>query len=277
MIGYGDDTVKVLIFGLGSIGERHAQNLQVLMPDAVQIHADPKMDDWGAYGDLYFSDWRSALAAHTDADAAIIASPTECHAEQMAALSHYGIPFYCEKPLLEVGQNFGLIYGDVLHRIECAVGFQYRFHPIYRQAAPIIRRHGYVRFAANENLLARYGPDCLSVIAAHPIDTALWLLGPAHGVEMETDGLSVSGVIYHEHSISGHEYRIDTGPRMSIVKCNEMVWSLDPTNDMYLDALRAWLAWVNGAPRDERTATLADGLESMRVMAQIKRKEIVQC
>jgi predicted dehydrogenase len=233
---------------------------------------------------FWYTDWRAAISVYPDADAAIIASPTEYHAEQLAELIGIigSIPTYVEKPLMTIEQynqsGSPPSFVDSLEAMQeiapcVATGYQYRFHPVYRKAAPAIRRNGYVRFAANENLLDRYGPDCLSIIAAHPIDAALWLLGPAAEVHMDTDGLSVEGVIKHEHGTSEHRYRIDTGPRVSLVKSGSDIWSLDANNDMYLDAMRAWLAWVDGGPRDGRTATLSDGLEAMRVMAQVKEKE----
>ena len=209
------------------------------------------------------------MKSHDDADAAIIASPTEAHLEQAMALRDAGIPFYLEKPIGTLDQvaQFARLNVD-----RCAVGYQYRFHPVYREAAPIIRDSASVRFAANDDLLDRYGPDCLSYIAAHPIDTAIWLLGPASDVDMETDGRRVRGIIEHESmAISEHSYQIHIAPRASIVVASGLKWFLDPCNDMYLDALSAWLAWVGGAERDGRTATLADGLAALEVMSRVRR------
>ena len=265
--------MKVIIFGLGSIGSRHTKNLEILRPDVEQIWADPvfeaQLNRWILSMPNKYTDWHTALAAHPDADAAIIASPTEAHLEQATALRDAGIPFYLEKPIGTLDQvaQFARLNVD-----RCAVGYQYRFHPVYREAAPIIRDSASVRFAANDDLLDRYGPDCLSYIAAHQIDTAIWLLGPASDVDMETDGRRVRGIIEHESmAISEHSYQIHIAPRASIVVASGLKWFLDPCNDMYLDALSAWLAWVGGAERDGRTATLADGLAALEVMSQVRR------
>jgi len=269
--------MKVIIFGLGSIGSRHVSNLMTLRPSAIIMAADPKCDspDSIALSNLIesidrrgcaFADWREVMKSHDDADAAIIASPTEAHLEQAMALRDAGIPFYLEKPIGTLDQvaQFARLNVD-----RCAVGYQYRFHPVYREAAPIIRDSASVRFAANDDLLDRYGPDCLSYIAAHPIDTALWLLGPAVDVDMETDGRRVRGIIQHESmALSEHSYQIHIAPRASIVVASGIKWSLDPCNEMYIDALSAWLSWVGGAERDERTATLQDGMDSLTVMGQ---------
>ena len=260
--------MKVLIFGLGSIGGRHARNLRVLYPGVRPILVDPKFaGDFFSDGCPAYSDWRLAFKLHSDADAAIIASPTEAHLEQAMALCDAGIPFYIEKPIGALDQ---IAKFARLNVERCAVGYQYRFHHVYEEATNIIRENGEARFRASENLLERYGPNCLSVIAAHPIDTAPWLLGPARKVELVADGLSVRGYIAHEEGRSIHDYRIDVGPRVSMVESNEHTWTLDANDDMYRDALSAWLAWIGGAERDERTATLQDGMDSLTVMRQCR-------
>jgi len=261
--------VKVLIFGLGSIGSRHANNLRISRADAITIGADPQGHWNESLSIVPYSDWHTALATSPDADAAIIASPTEAHLDQAIALRDAGIPFYLEKPIGTLDQIEQFARMNVNR---CAVGYQYRFHPVYREAASIIRDSRSVRFAANDDLLDRYGPDCLSYIAAHPIDTALWLLGSAVDVDIVTNGFSAWGTIRHERgAVSKHEYRIDRGPRLSLISAQEKAWSLGACNDMYLNALSAWLAWVGGAERDERTATLADGLAALEVMSKVRR------
>jgi len=260
--------MKVLVLGLGSIGKRHLANLRAILPQVRVVGADPVALFDLSDGDAMFSDWSEAVNSNPDARAAIIASPISAHLEQAIALRAAGIPFYCEKPIGLLGElPQWTQFGDSLH---CAVGYQYRFHPVYRAIASTIRRRHEARFVANDDLIDHYGPDCLSYIAAHPIDTALWLLSSAVSVDMITDGLSVRGRIKHAFGTSEHLYRIDIGPRRSIVSIGDETMSLDPCNDMYLDALSAWLAWVGGAERDERTATLADGCNALEVMGRVK-------
>ena len=113
-------TMKVLLFGLGSIGQRHARNLRVLRPNAEIVCVDP--DD----SISLHTDWRAALADHPGADCAIIASPTPAHLDQAIALRVLSIPFYVEKPIGTPDQAEQWTRLD--NGFRCAVGYQYRFY-----------------------------------------------------------------------------------------------------------------------------------------------------
>lgn len=281
--------MKILIFGLGSIGQRHLDNLRSLRSDARIVIADPRLfqefrDESGRQifltsttiigGNLgesiYYMDWHEELLAHPDSDAAIIASPTEAHLEQMFALWNKNIPFYCEKPLCSIDQLSKITYGVSQER--SAAGHQYRFHPAIHRAE--LREARTLHFYARDNLIDRYGLTCLETMTSHPIDMALWTLGPARYVDMQTDGVSVSGFIEHESGRSGYDIAMNADKRESIINIGgRKIVDLPPDNQMYLDALSSWLRWVEGSERDERTATIADGLAVMRVMAEVKHVE----
>ena len=254
--------MKVLLFGLGSIGQRHARNLRVLRPNAEIVCVDP--DD----SISLHTDWRAALADHPGADCAIIASPTPAHLDQAIALRVLSIPFYVEKPIGTPDQAEQWTRLD--NGLRCAVGYQYRFHSVYNAYADQIRQSGYARFYARDNLIDRYGTDCMGAIANHPIDTALWLLGPARNVMLVDEGVSVYCEIDHERGLSIHDYRIDESPRASWVSAQREGgwWSLEANDQMYIDALSAWLTWVEGGARDSRLAMLADGVQVLNVMKE---------
>lgn len=243
--------MKVLLFGYGSIGQRHAANLKALRPDAELYRIDPPKH-------------LRIIDPPPHYDAAIIASPTELHGAHMEICGMDGIPFYVEKPVgtLKTGNDWNT----------CAVGYQYRFHPEMPKIAKAAGKNSVLHFWAGDDLLKRYGPDVDSVIAAHPIATALWLLGPAFEVRLRSDGLELRGSIKHERGISDYECRIDCGPRHSTVTSGK-VFVLPPDNRMYLDALDAWLRWVEGGKQDKRTCTLEQGLAVERVLRQVKHVE----
>ncbi len=247
--------MKAILFGYGSIGQRHAANLKTLRPDVeIEVMDPPKK--MTAYGEKF--------------DAAIISSPTKDHADAMYWLGPRSIPFYVEKP---IGVTELLKYSFAWP--VAAVGHQYRFHREMANIRDAAARTGVLHFHARDDLLSRYGPDVDGVMAAHPIDTALWLLGPALSVGLVSDGVALTGKIEHERGYSTHDYRLDSGPRVSTVASGK-TFDLPANNWMYLDCLRAWLEWVEGGSRDPRTCTLAEGLAVMEVLAKVKHTTGVQ-
>ena len=273
----GSSVRKVVVIGVGSIGSRHVSNLRTLRPEADLVVCDPRflVERFG----VVFTDYREAIRGHPDADCVIIASPTEAHLGQIHALST--VPFYCEKPLCSVEQfndeDVEIFLDEVAahSQVPCAVGFQYRF-ALTDEMRAVVRRNGHVRFYARDRLIDRYGPTCLETMASAGIGLGLWLLGPAREVNMQTDGASVRGRIVHTTgAVSGYDYRIDDGTRVSMLVSESADgktidgWGLSADNQMYLDALLAWLGWVEGGERDERTAVLSDGLAVMAVMSKV--------
>lgn len=239
--------MKFILFGYGSIGQRHFANLKALRPECEIYRSDPPKG-------------MRIIDAPDRYDAAIIATPTSQHRDDMAACAFRDTPFYVEKPL-----------GTRLtpHVDRSVVGFQYRFHhamPDIRKAA---RKTGVLHFMARDNLLDRYGPDVAGIMAAHPIDTALWLLGEALEVALTSDGTHMIGRIEHERGRSTHDYQIDKGPRVSTVTSGKL-FELDADNQMYLDALRAWVEWLEGGKPDERSCTLEQGAAVEAVLRKVK-------
>ena len=266
--------MKILLFGLGSIGQRHLDNMHSLLPDAAVIVADPVMRE---DGERIFSNWREAVSVHYDSSCAVIASPTWMHLDQLVACvyRHDIRRVYVEKPpcaMNEIEQYEKM--ESYAGKWPCAVGFQYRFNPTVSIAMPIVRRNGHVEFFARDDLIGRYGRTCLETMASHPIDTACYLLGDAISVDLHTDGMSVWGEATHQHGVSVYNISMGEGPRESMLATESSdgrtrdSWELEAGNGMYRDALAAWLTWAGGGEHDERTATLADGLRVMRVMSR---------
>lgn len=261
---------KFLIIGMGSIGQRHAANLRGIWPNAHLVLADPAIRvrpedqwiiDWTDSAGNIFTDYRVALAAHPDATAAIIASPTAAHGEQMWALAEAGVSFYVEKPLGTVNPPIGIG--------RCATGFQYRFHPAMTKVARInTQRH--LMFTAYDDLLGRYGPHVAAVMASHPIDTAIRLLGPVEKVGLASNGVWLSGFIDHAHGSSYYDIDMGSGPRVSRVDNGNDFVDLPPSDAMYRDALSAWLGWVESGVYPPPLATLADGLAVEQVLAEVR-------
>ena len=259
--------MKFIIFGIGSAGSRHIANLRRLRPDAEIVRVDPVV---GLGTEWIYRDWREAIHDHVAADGAIIASPTEAHAEQMTELFAFGIPFLVEKPPVDVTHTDALrgmvkVIDKFLSRPRAfAVGFCYRFSILAR--AMENWRTNELDFFARDDLIARYGKTCAETMGSHGIDLACRQFGRAVSVDIESDGVSFRGRVQHERGASHYDMRIDTGPRVSTV--NGQV--LEPDDGMYERELAAWLSWLDGGERDPRLAQLSDGLRVMEILGQVK-------
>jgi len=280
--------MRIILFGLGSIGKRHFDNLRALRPGANIVIAEPQTSALLAAcvppgnAMLYaYRDWRQALAENSDVDGAIIASPTDAHVEQMAALADAGISFYVEKPLWNVDcgmQNanwermMAVLSLVERHDLRCAAGFQYRYHAAVQASRETWQRNGHMSVVAYDDLLARYGATVGGTMASHPIDLALWTLGDWHKVDLFGDGTFLRGTIAHEgDAFSYFDIRMDTGPRQSRILtagiAGMRIDNLTADNDMYERALAAWLDYIETGRHDGTLATLGDGLAMMRVLA----------
>ncbi len=258
--------MKILLLGHGSIGQRHKRNLMTLRPDAKIVIADPVIlpDEESITN---FSSWTDSLAAHSDADGAIIASPTEAHIEHMHALSDANIPFFVEKPIGKIGQTF-----DAAWPFRSAVGFCYRFHP-NMSAIRKLAEKGSINFVARDDLVGRYGRNVAEIMASHALDLACYLLGQVSAVDLKTDGVEFTGGLTHERGISTFDIRMDMGPRVSVIyngdNDNEYV-PLSPSSRMYLDELRAWLNFVEMGKIDDCLATVPDGIRTQELLNQCR-------
>jgi len=114
--------VVIAVIGAGSIGRRHAENLQAL-GEAVDLIP------WREYD-------RAAFEKRNDIRGMVIATATNIRLELVQTCAALKIPFYVEKPLHWTAAGVAEIYataGDLAQR--SMLGFMARYHPVVRALA----------------------------------------------------------------------------------------------------------------------------------------------
>lgn len=132
--------MRIALLGAGRIGRLHARVLaaqtevsEIIVADVVPGRARELAAECNGRA------VESVEEALDDADAVVIATPTDTHATLVRAAVERGLPTFCEKPLaFDLGET-----ADLVGRVERAgvplqVGFQRRFDPAYREARRLV-------------------------------------------------------------------------------------------------------------------------------------------
>lgn len=107
---------RVAVIGAGSIGRRHAANLEALGAKVDHI-------GWRAFDAATF-------AARRDLDAVVIATATQIRLELIALCARMDLPFYVEKPLTWSEAELAAIHAAAAPvAARSMVGFMMRYHP----------------------------------------------------------------------------------------------------------------------------------------------------
>jgi predicted dehydrogenase len=116
--------MKVLVIGTGSIGRRHATNLETLGAAVETV----SMREAGLAGAL--------KRLSRGSDAAVVATDTQTRLPLIEAAADRGIPLYVEKPLAPDPDIVSAIYAAASPIAErSVVGFMMRYHPAFRHLA----------------------------------------------------------------------------------------------------------------------------------------------
>jgi predicted dehydrogenase len=135
--------MKVLVVGLGGIGQRHVRNLRHLYGDSIEILAarsrglrhviSEKLeiadgDVVSKYGIKAFDDLSRALDQRPDA--AFVCNPTSRHVDAAMKSVEAGCHVFIEKPLSDSMNGVDELVSGVERRgLAGLVGYQLRFHP----------------------------------------------------------------------------------------------------------------------------------------------------
>jgi predicted dehydrogenase len=146
--------MKVLIIGLGGIGQRHTRNLRAMLGDSVEIIAyrvrrqtlvvTPTMgvaegrNVEEEYSIRVFSTLEEALAQKPDI--AFICNPSSLHVPVSLACLRSGCDLFVEKPLSDsIEGTDELIQTAAAHKRIAMVGYQLRFHPCVKELQKTVK------------------------------------------------------------------------------------------------------------------------------------------
>jgi len=146
--------LKILVIGLGGIGQRHTRNLRALLGDSVEIiayrvrrlthvvtptmGADQERNVEDVYNIRTFHSLDEALAEKPDV--AYICNPSSLHVAVTRACLIAGCDIFLEKPLADsLDGTAELVDLARTHKRIAMVGYQLRFHPCIIRLAEIVR------------------------------------------------------------------------------------------------------------------------------------------
>ena len=189
--------MKVLIAGLGSAGQRHAQNLHDLGHEllAYRVRGDPFQLVFPEYRDL-------GRALDQRPDVVFVTNPTSLHLPVALTAAKRGCHLFIEKPLSHTLEGVAELKTAVRARgLTAMVGCQLRFHPLLIQARQLLQDGAIGRVVSARIHAGEYLPDwhpdedyrqgysarqdlgggvILTVI--HELDYAQWLFGEVERV-----------------------------------------------------------------------------------------------
>ncbi len=205
-----DGLPRIVVWGLGRMGLRHAENAQrcarVQLAGVADI--DPERTGLAASGLAVpsFEDLEEMLE-RLSPDGVVIATHASNHAEAIETAARRGIHVFCEKPLAFDGPQAARVLALAQETgIHVQLGFQMRFDADLRKAAAqvhagdlgrIYQLRGTVRDAVSptREYLQRSGGYYRDT-SPHCVDYGRWLLGEVD--EVLAAGVALSDPVYEE-------------------------------------------------------------------------------
>jgi predicted dehydrogenase len=190
--------MKVAIFGLGSIGRRHARCFRAAGADAL-IGMDPNPDRRKQFADEMGADVVATEAEAFDArpDLVVVASPNIFHVRQASLAAELDIALFVEKPfgvdLAEAQQLAATLRAQNLYM---HMGSNWKFHPAFVLMKRLIIEGAIGVPTGGQAIAGQWLPDWHpyedyrqmyaarkslgggAVFDTHEIDYLSWLLGP---------------------------------------------------------------------------------------------------
>ena len=165
--------MKLLIVGLGAIGQRHVRNLRALLGDSVELLAARSRGLSHVLNDAMTVEAREGLcekygiracATLDDAlahrpDVAFVCNPTSLHIGTALAVARAGCHLFIEKPLAHEYAGVEELLSTVERQgLVATVGYQFRFHPCLMRTYSLLRSGAIGRVLAVRAEVGEYLP-----------------------------------------------------------------------------------------------------------------------
>lgn len=281
---------KICVIGCGSIGERHALNLEGLG------HIVDRFDPVRFPG-------KNPYDSIISSDAVVIAAPSSMHDDYMEDSVYYNKPFFVEKPIAD--NILGSVINDAKKAVMC--GYNLRYHSCVKKAREWldtgrIGKPLWANFTLGQyNDRPAYLRDGVILNWSHEIDLALYLLGRAKveasstrltdGKDDMTDILltNESGCrsIVHLDYITKPEVRqfiiggsngtmeVYLLSRAAYLNSNGIIANSafrgrDTWNDNYTEEMQAFIDRIDG--KETIGCTGEEGLEVLKICLEVRKQ-----
>ncbi|MBI2603639.1 MAG: Gfo/Idh/MocA family oxidoreductase [Deltaproteobacteria bacterium] len=169
--------MKIVIVGLGSVGQRHARNLRAILGDDLELYALRKKkrnivikegmiaeegDPEKFYSIKPLVDVQDVI--NIQPEAVFLTNPSSLHAEYAIPIAKQNIPLFIEKPLSNNLSDLKALQDSVDKGSLIYVGYQLRFHPAFEKIEDILRGQKLGNIIAAHLQFGEYLPN------AHPYE-----------------------------------------------------------------------------------------------------------
>lgn len=165
--------MKILMIGLGGIGQRHARNLRMLLGESAVLLAfrvrklanvvtptlqlAPGRNVEEEYQIRSFDNLQKALAENPEI--AVICNPSNMHVPAALECARAGCDLFIEKPLSNGVEGVAELIDEVESRGRIAmVGYQLRFHPCFLRLREILQQEALGNLLAVRATVGEYLP-----------------------------------------------------------------------------------------------------------------------
>lgn len=198
--------MRFLICGLGSIGQRHVQNLLSLGEDDIVFYRTGKATlSSSEFSRFPMEDDLSRAIENWKPQAAIISNPTSLHMDTALPLAKAGIHLLIEKPISDTREKVLDLQATLNETgARVLVGYQFRFHPGLQQVKNMLAEHTIGKIHSARVFWGEYLPDWhpwenyqlgysarrelgggVVLTLSHPLDYLRWLFGDVEAVTAE--------------------------------------------------------------------------------------------